>query len=291
MKPPAFRYERPTCLTEALHLLDQATDEVKVLAGGQSLVPLMNFRLARPDALVDINTVSELSYLRRAAGRLHIGALTRQAVLAESVLVDEHWPLLTEAVRLVAHPQIRNAGTVGGSVAHADPSAELPVALAALEATMIVQSAAHQRDIPWQEFFVDNLQTTLQPEELLVEIQVPALLPRTGSSFTELAARHGDFATGGCGVTISLDTTGRCSRASIALLGAGATPVRAAAAEHALVGYHIDTDLARSAATRSVDGTSPMGGQSGSDTSQREALSSIVATSVVTAAQRAQEDR
>jgi len=228
VKPPPFEYSAPGSVDEALALLD---DEAKVLAGGQSLVPLLNFRLARPGLLVDINGVSELAYLRRAGGALHIGALTRQATLERSRLVQEHWPLLAHAVRMVGHPQIRNRGTVGGSVAHADPTAELPVALSAVDARFHARSRRGARTLAAGELFLGPLTTALAAEELLVEIEVPPQPAGAGSAFVEHARTHGDFAIAGAAAVFAPG-----SHAAIALLGAGPVPVRATEAERALVG-------------------------------------------------------
>ncbi|MGH2949241.1 MAG: FAD binding domain-containing protein, partial [Solirubrobacteraceae bacterium] len=208
MKPPPFEYDDPHDAGEAIALLAEHGDESKVLAGGQSLVPLLNFRLARPERLIDVNRIGELAYVRRRDGVLRIGALTRQATLERSRVVAENWPLLTEAMRLVAHPQIRNRGTVGGSVAHADPAAELPVAFTALDATFHARSARGARAIRAADFFRTHLTTALEPDELLVEIEVAPLPPRTGSAFTEFARRHGDFGLGGAAVLVTLAPDG-----------------------------------------------------------------------------------
>lgn len=228
MKPPPFAYEAPRGLDEALALLAEHGDDAKVLAGGQSLVPLLNFRLARPALLVDVNRVPGLAYLRREQGTLRIGALTRQAALERSQLVARGWPLLREAVRHVGHPQTRNRGTVGGSVAHADPAAELPVALTALDARFHVRSRRGARTLAADELFVTHLTTSLEPDELLVEIEVPAPPAGARLGFAELALTHGDFALAGAAVVVAP------GRAAVALLGASDTPVRAPAAERAL---------------------------------------------------------
>jgi CO/xanthine dehydrogenase FAD-binding subunit len=226
VKPAPFRYEAPHTVDAALGLLG---DGAKVLAGGQSLVPIMNFRLARPATLVDVNRIDELASLRRSAGALHIGALTRHATLERSELVGRAWPLLRQAVRHVGHPQIRARGTVGGSCAHADPAAELPVALAALDARFHVRARAGTRALGAGEFFVSALTTALSDDELLVEIEVPPLPEGAGTGFAEYARTLGDWAMAGAAVVRAP------GHAAIALLGAAPTPVRARAAEQALV--------------------------------------------------------
>jgi CO/xanthine dehydrogenase FAD-binding subunit len=226
VKPAPFEYSAPESVDEALALLGE---DVKVLAGGQSLVPLLNFRLARPERIVDINRIEELAYIREdESGSLRIGALARQAALERSRLVAERWPLLAQAVRLVGHPQIRSRGTVCGSVAHADPTAELPVALTALDASFHARSLAGARTLSAAELFAGPLTTTLGPDELLTEIEVPPLPAGARCGFREHARTHGDFAIAGAAVVHAPD------RAAIALLGAGWTPLRATAAERAL---------------------------------------------------------
>jgi CO/xanthine dehydrogenase FAD-binding subunit len=227
MKPAPFEYEAPRTVDGAL---DALGDDAKVLAGGQSLVPLLNFRLARPERIVDVNGLDELAYVRRAGGVLRIGALTRQATLERSGLVARGWPLLARAVRHVGHPAIRSRGTVGGSVAHADPSAELPVALAALDARFHVRAASGERTLGWGDFFLGALATALEPDELLLQIEVPPLPAGARTAFVEHARTHGDFAIAGAAVVRAGG-----EHAAIALLGAGPRPVRAADAEHALV--------------------------------------------------------
>jgi len=229
VKPAPFEYAAPRTVDEALGALGSAED-AKPLAGGQSLVPLLNFRLARPATIVDLNGVGELAYLRRSGGTLRIGALTRQATLERSAVVARDWPLLTRAVAHVAHPAIRNRGTVGGSVAHADPAAELPVALAALDALFHARSAARgARTIAAADFFQAPLMTALEPDELLVEIEVPSPPEGARAAFAEHARTHGDFALAGAAVVRA-----GTEHAAIALLGAGPTPVRVPDAERAL---------------------------------------------------------
>jgi CO/xanthine dehydrogenase FAD-binding subunit len=225
VKPVRFDYRAPSSLDEALPLLGL---ETAVLAGGQSLVPLLNLRLARPELVVDVNGIAELDYIRAEQGVLRIGALTRQVALERSELVGRRWPLLHKAVRFVGHPQIRTRGTVGGSVAHADPAAELPAALIALGARFHLRSAGGARTLAASEFFLGPLYTAREPDELLVEVEVPEQPEGAGSGFAEHARTHGDFATAGAAAVIA------AGQAGIALLGAGPVPVRAEAAERAL---------------------------------------------------------
>ncbi len=287
MKPPPLEYHDPRSVDEALALLAEHGDESKVLAGGQSLVPLLNFRLARPERLIDINPIGELGYIRRRDGVLRIGTMARQVALEHSGVVATNWPLLTEAMTFVAHPQIRNRGTVGGSVAHADPAAELPVAFLALDATFHVRSARGERSIPASEFFLTHLTTALEPDELLAEIEVRPLPPRTGHAFTEFARRHGDFGLGGAAVLVTLDDDDACASASIVLLAADAVPLRAGDAERALVGRRIDAPAAADAARAAVQDVSPTGDIHGSTEYRRDLIEALVRRAVLTAGERA----
>lgn len=242
MKPAPFDYRAPASVDEALPLLGL---DSAVLAGGQSLVPLPNLRLARPELVVDINGVAELDYVREEEDTLRIGAMTRQVALERSELLRERWPLLHKAVGLVGHPQIRARGTVGGSVAHADPAAELPVALTALDARFHLHSQDGARALSAAEFFRGALFTAREPGELLVEVEVPARSADARGGFAEYAHTHGDFATAGAAVAVFRD-----GGAGVALLGAGDAPARADAAERALA----DGAPAREAAALAADG-------------------------------------
>jgi CO/xanthine dehydrogenase FAD-binding subunit len=226
VKPSRFEYRAPAHVDEALLLLGL---ESTILAGGQSLVPMLNLRLAQPELVIDINRLAELDYIQAEGGPLRIGAMTRQVTLERSELVQRDWPLLHKAVRFVGHQQIRSRGTVGGSVAHADPAAELPAALIALGARVHLRSAGGSRALEASDFFLGPLYTAREPHELLVEVEVPAQPDGAGTGFAEHARTHGDFATAGAAAIVAP------GHAGIALLGAGPIPVRADAAERALV--------------------------------------------------------
>jgi len=248
MKPASFEYLAPGTLDEALALLARHGGDAKPLAGGQSLIPAMNFRLARPAVLVDLNRVSALAYVRPESGGVAIGAMTRQRTVERSELVARAAPLLAEAMPSIAHPQIRNRGTVGGSVAHADPSAELPAVMLALDARFQARSATGERSIAAAGFFTGMLETALAPEELLVEITLAPLPARSGTAFLEMARRHGDYALVGVAVAVTLDEAGRCGAARIALLSVGDGPVLAAQAAGILAGHAPSAELLRAAA-------------------------------------------
>jgi CO/xanthine dehydrogenase FAD-binding subunit len=237
VKPASFEYHRPEALDEALDLLAECGGDAKALAGGQSLVPAMNFRLARPEVLVDLNGISALAHIQREAdGGLRIGAMTRQRAAERSDLVAREAPLLCEALPSVAHPQIRNRGTVGGSLAHADPAAELPAVMVALEARFVLRSRAGTRTAPAETFFVGPLTTDLRPDELLTEIRIPPPAPGAGTAFVEVSRRQGDFALVGVAVSLALDDAGACESVRIALLSVGDGPVLATGGMAVLAG-------------------------------------------------------
>jgi CO/xanthine dehydrogenase FAD-binding subunit len=225
MKPPPFEYRDPSTIDETVSVLQQYGDDAKVLAGGQSLMPLLNFRLARPTAVVDINGVKELDYLRREDGWLAIGALVRQRTAELSELVTDSCPLLAEALPFIGHFQIRNRGTIVGSLAHADPAAELGAVALALGAEIRINGPDGNRIVPAQQFFVSYLTTAMAPNELVVEARFPTARPRTGYAFTEFARRHGDFALVGVAAVIEQDQAQRCSDVRLAFTGIGSVPL------------------------------------------------------------------
>ena len=224
MKPPPFRYHTPRSLPEALDLLREAPGDARVLAGGQSLVPLLNLRLAYPEVLVDLNRVEGLSYIRDDGGRLCIGAMTRQREAEFSALLAERCPLLVEALAQVGHPAIRNRGTVGGSLAHADPVAELPCVMTALEAELVTAGPGGERVIAAGEFFLGAYETTLSPGEILVEVKIPAGPVPPAASFVEFSRRHGDFALAEAAAVLEGD--GVLTGARVVAAGPAWTPSR-----------------------------------------------------------------
>ncbi len=249
MKPAPFQYFAPTTLDQALDLLERYNYDAKPLAGGQSLVPAMNFRLARPGVLVDLNRVPDLAFVRPGSdGGLRIGAMTRQRQVERDPLVAERAPLIHETMPHIAHPQIRNRGTFGGSLAHADPAAELPAVLTALQGRFRLESKRGQRWLGADEFFVDFFTTALEPDELLVEIAVPPLPARTGWSFQEVARRHGDFAMAGLATLVTLDEQGRVQEARLVYLSVGDGPVTARQAAQVLQGQEPTEEAIQEAA-------------------------------------------
>lgn len=258
MKPPPFEYFAPTTLDEALDYMADYGDEAKPLAGGQSLIPTMNFRLSQPEVLVDLNGIAELAYIRPAAGGgVSIGAMTRQRSVERSPLVAEQAPLIHETMPYIAHPQIRNRGTFGGNLAHTDPASELPAVATVLNARFRAQSRSGQRWLNVDEFFVDLFTTALEPEELLVEIVIPPLPAQTGYAFREVSRRHGDYALVGVAATVTLDDNGLCETARLVYLSVGDKPVEAYQATAALTGQKLTTaaidEAAEIAATQDID--------------------------------------
>jgi carbon-monoxide dehydrogenase medium subunit len=225
MKPAAFEYRAPRSIDEALDLLRDLGGDAKLLAGGQSLVPAMNFRVVQPAALIDLNPVTDLQYIRVDGDELRIGAMTRERHLEFDANLARLSPLLSEAVPHIAHPQIRNRGTLGGSLAHADPAAELPVIMLALGARFKVRNADRHRWIEASDFYSGMFSTTMAPDEMLVELELPPMPPRAGWSFLEVSPRAGDFALMGIAVLISLDPSGHISDSRLVYLNAGDGPV------------------------------------------------------------------
>lgn len=235
MKPAPFEYMRPSSLDECIEMLVARAPEVKLLAGGQSLVPLMNLRLARPEAVVDINGLAGLSYECRDDGVLELGALRRHTELVQSETLAEACPLLVEAALRIGYPAIRNRGTLGGSLAHADPAAELPCACTALSAEFVVRGPAGERRVPAEDFFVSHFTTALEPSEMIVAVRAPVQLPNEGSAFEEFARKTGDFAVVAVAALLSL-SGGAIDRARLSVAGAGGRPLRMPAAEALLAG-------------------------------------------------------
>ena len=261
MKPAPFEYQAPGSLEAALDLLARHGGDAKLLAGGQSLIPVMNFRLAEPSLLIDVNKLAELDFIRGdEGGGLRIGALTRQRRLERDPLVAELAPLLHETVPWVAHPQIRNRGTIGGSLAHADPAAELPAVAVALGARLRLQRAGGERWVDAQDFFAGLFTTALEPDEILTEIALPSLPSRTGWAFLEVARRHGDYAQIGVAALVALDESGRCREARLVYLSAGDRPMEAREAARLLAGQEISPAAITAAAEKaSRDEIDPAG--------------------------------
>jgi CO/xanthine dehydrogenase FAD-binding subunit len=253
MKPAPFKYYAPTTVEEALAHLAEYGYEAKALAGGQSLIPMLNFRLAQPSVLVDLNNVSELFYIRPDEnGGLLLGAMTRQKQVEYDPLVAERAPLVYEVMPQIAYPQIRSRGTFGGSLAHADPSAELVAVTMALNGRLRLRSQAGERWVPADEFFVGLFTTMLEPDELLVEVALPAMPPRSGGAFLQITRRHHDFCIAGVAVLVTLDNKDQCEQARLVLLSAGDGPVNARQATAMLGGQAPTPEAIRAAAEKAA---------------------------------------
>ncbi len=252
MKPAPFEYYAPRSVSEVLSLLDEHGYDAKVLAGGQSLVPMMNFRLVQPSVVVDINHIPELATIEGDEKSLRLGAMVRHVEVEKAPLVEEMAPLIYESMPQIATTQIRNRGTIGGSLSHADPSAELVVVTTALEARFKILKQGGERVVPASEFFVGLLMTVMEPEELLVEIEIPPLPPRSGWSLKEVARRPHDFALVGVAAIVTLDRKERCESARLVYLSAGDGPVSAPEAAALLTGEKITPDLIAAAADKAA---------------------------------------
>lgn len=252
MKPAWFDYHAPRNLDEALHILGEAGQDGRVLAGGQSLMPMLNLRILSPAVVVDINRVEGLDRLHAGENVLSIGALVRHADLLRSADVRENWPLLWEATTQVAHMAIRNRGTVCGSVCHNDPSAEHPSVLTTLGGTVVIAGTAGRRELPADEFFTGMLSNALEPGEMVVELHYPRAPTGTGAAFVEFARRLGDFAIAGAAAMLTM-RNGRCDKARLTIVGMGEGPLRARAAEDMLIGKRLDAEGSPAAFTAAVE--------------------------------------
>lgn len=292
MKPPKFHYFAPQSVVEALALLAEHAEEARVLAGGQSLVPLMNMRLVHPGVLVDINSIHELAYVKAWDGGLAIGALTRDAALAGDRTVAERLPVLAEAAHCVGHPAIRNRSTAGGSIAHADPAAELPAVMVALNAEFEARNRSGSRTISAQDFFKGYLTTDLKEGEMLTELRIPGLPPRSGSAFVEFARREGDYALAGVAAVVALDEDGTIADARLGLCSVGPAPVRPQLAEALLRGQRPDAGAWSAAAAAVVSVLdNPLSDIHGSADYRRHLAGVLTKQALATAAERAEGKR
>nr|WSW65173.1 FAD binding domain-containing protein [Streptomyces sp. NBC_00995] len=288
LKPPPFDYIAPSTVGEAVALLGDEEREVKVVAGGQSLVPMLNMRLARPELLVDITRIPELGRLHvDGTGNLRIGAAVRQAHAAADSAVRNGWPLLAAAIGRIGHPQIRHRGTVCGSLAHHDPAAELPAAALCLDARFVITGPRGTRTVGAEDFFVATFATAVEPDELLTEVVFPPLPAHHGWAFEELARRHGDFATVGLAVILERDAATDTARtARIAFCGAGPVPVRLSAVEDALAGTDVGAHALGAAAGLARARLSPADDVHASAEYRREGAAHLLVRACTTAWER-----
>lgn len=257
MIPAAFEYLRPSTIPEAIGLLQQYGDDAKILSGGQSLIPMMKLRLARPAYLIDINRISGLSYVKEEDGFLKIGGLTREAELEDSPLVHTKFPILIDTEHVIADPQVRNLATVAGNLAHGDPANDHPATMLALGAKIVATGPKGERVIPVEDFFVTLFTTALEPTEIVTEIRIPLPPPRSAGAYFKLERKVGDFATAAVAAQLTVDGDGVCQQAGIGLTNAGPTPVKARKAEAFLKGKKLDDANIRQAAQLAADEARP----------------------------------
>jgi carbon-monoxide dehydrogenase medium subunit len=287
MIPAAFEYHAPTSLDEALALLARHGDEAHVLAGGQSLIPMMKLRLASPGHLIDINRIPGLADVREADGVLRIGALTRESTVEESDLVRTRYPILTDTSLVIGDPLIRNLATVGGNLAHGDPANDHPATMLALGAEMVAAGPEGERRIPVASFFTGPFTTALSPGEILTEIRVPAPQPRSGGAYVKLERKVGDFATAAVAVQVTFGADGTCSRAGIGLTNVGPTAIQARRAEAFCQGKRLDDSVVREAGRLAAEEAEPSEDLRGSVEYKRDLVRVLTARALRRAAERA----
>jgi len=257
MIPPAFEYLRPKSIPEAITLLQQHGDEAKLLSGGQSLIPMMKLRLARPGFLIDINAIAGLSYIKEEGGFLKIGGLTREAELEASPLVRSKYPLLMDTAAVIADPQVRNLATVGGNLAHGDPANDHPATMIAFGAQIVATGANGERVIAVEDFFVTLFTTALKHDEILTEIRIPSPPAKSGGAYFKVERKVGDFATAAAAVQLTLDGGGAVQKVGIGLTNVGPTPIKARKAEDFLKGKKPDAATLAQAAQLASDQSQP----------------------------------
>ena len=259
MPATAFEYHAPTTVQEAISLLSQYGGEAKLLAGGHSLIPIMNLRLAQPKALIDIGKIPGLVGIREEGGTIVIGAMTTHWMIESSALLKEKVPVLPEAAAVIGDVQVRNRGTIGGSLAHADPAGDFPAVAVALDMQLKAVGPKGERTLKAREFFVDILTTALQLDEMLTEIRVPAFAARTGSAYEKFPNPASRYAIVGAAAVVTVDGNGVCQKAAVGLNGVTGKPVAAVAVEQALTGKRLNDQTIQEAATKAADGLEPLG--------------------------------
>jgi carbon-monoxide dehydrogenase medium subunit len=287
MIPGQFSYHAPTTIPEAIALLGEYKDDAKVLAGGQSLIPLMRFRLAQPAHLIDINNIDGLAYVREEGNVLHIGALTREADLEAEPLIARRYPLLHDAVHVIADPLVRNLATICGNVAHADPANDHPAVMLAYRAEVVAEGPNGRRTIPIDDFFVDTFVTALEPDEVLVELHIPGPTDRSGGAYQKLERKVGDYAIAGVAAQLAMNADGDVTHAGIGLTNVAPMPIRAAEAEAALVGRTPSERALKEAAELTAEATDPAGDNRGSAGYKRAMTRTLALRALRTALERA----
>jgi aerobic carbon-monoxide dehydrogenase medium subunit len=284
--PAPFDYHPAQSVDEAITLLQQYGDEAKVLAGGHSLIPAMKLRLSQPEHLIDIGKIPGLSYIREDSGAIAVGALTTFSQIERSDLLRQRLPIMPEAASVIADQQVRNRGTIGGTLAHSDPASDMPGVVLALKGEMVVQGPNGKRTIKADDYFVGTFTTALEPNEVLLEIRLPIPPARTGGAYEKLANKASHYAIAGCAAVITLDGAGSCTSASIALTGAASQTVRATAVESALVNKKLDEATVAEAAAHAADGADLVEDIHGSKDYRRQMLAVVTRRAILRAIER-----
>jgi len=287
MIPPAFEYLRPATIPEAISYLQQYGEDAKILSGGQSLIPMMKLRLARPAYLIDINRIAGLSYVKEEDGHLKIGGLTREAELEQSPVVRAKFPILLDTAHVIADPQVRNLATVAGNLAHGDPANDHPATMMSLGAKIVATGPKGERVIPVEEFFVSLFTTALQPDEIVTEIRIPLPPARSGGAYFKLERKVGDFATAAVAAQVTLDGGGACQQAGIGLTNVGPTPIKARKAEAFLLGKKPDDATIKQAAQLASDEAQPSSDLRGPAEYKKGLVKELAARALLRAVERA----
>ena len=287
MIPPAFEYLRPKTIPEAITLLQQHGEEAKILSGGQSLIPMMKLRIARPGYLIDINRISGLSYIKEEGGFLKIGGLTREAELEASALIRSKYPILIDTAHVIADPQVRNLATVAGNLAHGDPANDHPATMLALGAQVVATGSGGERILPIEEFFLSLFSTALQPGEILTEIRIPLPAARSAGAYFKLERKVGDFATAAVAVQVTLDGNGIVQKVGIGLTNVGPTPIKAQQAEDFLRGQKLDEANILQAAQLAADAAQPSSDLRGPAEYKKGLVKELAKRALARAAERA----
>jgi aerobic carbon-monoxide dehydrogenase medium subunit len=288
--PGAFSYAAPASVPEAIELLGQHGFDAKVLAGGQSLIPVMRFRLMEPKYLIDINKIPGMDQVEERNGYLSIGALARETAVERSNIIRERYPIILETAEMIADPLVRNLATMGGNLAHADPGNDHPATMLALRAEVVAVGPNGERVIPIDELFVDSFATSLEPDELLTEIRVPAPKPRSGGSYAKLERKVGDYAVAATAAYVELGDNGTVQQAGIALTNASYMPIRASNAEQTLVGDTLSDELVRSAAEAASQEADPSSDLRGSADYKRAMIRTMTRRALNNAIERARSN-
>ena len=287
MIPPAFEYLRPKTIPEAITLLQQHGEDAKILSGGQSLIPMMKLRIARPGYLIDINRISGLSYIKEEGGFLKIGGLTREAELEASPLIRSKYPILIDTAHVIADPQVRNLATVAGNLAHGDPANDHPATMLALGAQVVATGSGGERILPIEEFFLSLFSTALQPGEILTEIRIPVPATRSAGAYFKLERKVGDFATAAVAVQVTLDGNGSVQKVGIGLTNVGPTPIKAQQAEDFLRGQKLDEANILQAAQLAADAAQPSSDLRGPAEYKKGLVKELAKRALARAAERA----